>query len=187
MKITKTRLKGVLILEPRRFEDERGFFSETYNQVSWAQLGIETNWVQDNHSKSSKAGVIRGLHWQHPPFAQAKLVRVTRGAIYDVAVDLRQGSPTYGDHVGVELSEQNWLQLLVPIGFAHGFCTLSDDCEVLYKTSAPYNSKAESGLSWCDTKLAINWPLAGSAPTLSDRDMQWGALETLDSPFEFDC
>jgi dTDP-4-dehydrorhamnose 3,5-epimerase len=183
MKITQTALEGVLIIEPRRFDDGRGFFSETYSQSKWAEHGLAFDWVQDNHSRSISAGVIRGLHWQNPPYAQVKLVRVTRGRILDVVVDIRTSSPTYGQHVGVELSEDNWCQLLVPAGFAHGFCTLTEVCEVQYKVTAPYMPACEDGLNWSDPSLGINWPLGDNKPMVSDRDQNWPSFENLKSQF----
>lgn len=183
MKITQTALSGVLIIEPRRFDDGRGFFSEIYSQTKWAEHGLSDVWVQDNHSRSTAAGVIRGLHWQNPPFAQAKLVRVTRGKMLDVVVDIRVGSPTFGQHIGIGLSEDNWRQLLVPVGFAHGFCTLTDICEVQYKVTAPYNPACEDGLNWSDTALGIEWPLGDRPPIVSERDLKWPNFQDLNSPF----
>ena len=135
IELEPTALDGVLILKPKRFGDARGFFSEVYNRRAFAQAGVELDFVQDNHSLSGKAGTVRGLHFQSAPFAQDKLVRVTRGRILDVALDIRRSSPTFGRHIAVELSAENWVQLLVPIGFAHGYCTLQDDTEVLYKVT----------------------------------------------------
>lgn len=185
MKIIETTLKGPLLVEPRRFEDERGFFSETFNQAAWSALGVDLVWVQDNHSRSFNVGVVRGLHWQNPPLAQTKLVRVTRGCILDVVVDIRVGSPTYGQHECFELSADNWHQLLVPVGFAHGFCTLTDDTEVLYKVSAPYTAEAEAGLGWCDAGLGIEWPVSEDKAVLSPRDKSWPHFSALQSPFRF--
>lgn len=167
MQIDTTDLPGVLIVTPRVFKDARGFFFESYNQETWRAHGISTVFVQDNHSRSTR-GTLRGLHFQLPPLAQAKLVRCVRGAIWDVAVDIRVGSPTFGRWAGTELTADNFRQLYVPLGFAHGFCVLSDEAEVLYKTSAVYSKAHERGIAWDDPQLAIDWPI--TAPLLSDRD-----------------
>lgn len=167
MNIEPTVLAEVLIITPRVFPDPRGFFFESYNQETWRANGIDTVFVQDNHSKSGR-GALRGLHFQLPPMAQVKLVRCVRGAIWDVAVDIRAGSPTFGRWAGVELSADNFRQLYVPAGFAHGFCVLSDEAEVLYKTSAVYSRAHERGIAWDDPQLAVAWPVA--EPLLSDRD-----------------
>ncbi|MGQ9489149.1 MAG: dTDP-4-dehydrorhamnose 3,5-epimerase [Anaerolineae bacterium] len=167
MQIESTALPGVLVIIPTVYHDARGFFFESYNQEVWRAHGIDTIFVQDNHSKSVK-GTLRGLHFQLPPAAQVKLVRVVRGAIWDVAVDIRVGSPTFGRWVGVELSADNFRQLYIPIGFAHGFCVLSDEAEVLYKTSAVYSRQHERGIAWDDPQLNIAWPVTG--PMLSERD-----------------
>ncbi len=168
MRRRETPLPGVVLLEPRVFEDERGFFYESYNERTFARLGIRHRFVQDNHSRSRR-GVVRGLHYQLP-HAQAKLVRVTRGAVWDVAVDIRRGSPTFGRWWGVELSEENRLQLLIPEGFAHGFVALTDGAEVQYKVSAPYDPEGDRGIRWDDPDLAIAWPLDGIEPLLSPKD-----------------
>ena len=170
MQIDPTALPDVLILTPRRFGDARGWFMETWNASRLAEMGLDLPWVQDNHSLSAAKGTLRGLHFQTPPFAQDKLVRVTRGAILDVAVDLRAGSPTYGDYAAVELSAENWRQLLVPVGFAHGFVTLEPDTEVLYKVTAPYAPENDHGLAFDDPALGIDWRLPLSGLTLSDKD-----------------
>lgn len=167
MNIEPTPLAEVLVVTPRVFPDARGFFLESYNRETWEAHGIDTVFVQDNHSKSAR-DTLRGLHFQLPPMAQVKLVRCVRGAIWDVAVDIRVGSPTFGRWFGVELSAANFRQLLVPVGFAHGFCVLSDEAEVLYKTSAVYSRAHEQGIAWDDPDLAISWPVA--EPLLSDRD-----------------
>jgi dTDP-4-dehydrorhamnose 3,5-epimerase len=176
-------IAAVKIITPRKFGDQRGFFSETYNQQAFSDVGLELAFVQDNHSLSAAAGVVRGLHFQSPPFAQDKLVRVTRGAILDVAVDIRRGSPTYGQHVAVTLSAENWRQLLVPIGFAHGFVTLEENTEVQYKVTAPYAPDHDHGILWNDPALAIAWPFAADAVMLSDRDRLHPVLAALESPF----
>ena len=163
-------LDGLLELRPRRFGDDRGFFSETWNQARFAEAGITTDFVQDNHSLSVEAGTLRGLHFQAPPSAQAKLVRVTRGSAFDVAVDLRPSSPTYRQWAGVTLSAAEWNQLFIPVGFAHGFLTLEPDTEVQYKASAPYDPAADRAIRFDDSALAIDWPIAADQLILSDRD-----------------
>ncbi len=167
MNVELTDLPGILLITPRVFKDARGFFFESYNFDQFRAHGIDTVFVQDNHSCSIR-DTLRGLHFQLPPMAQNKLVRCVRGAIWDVAVDIRAGSPTFGRWVGVELSAENFRQLYVPIGFAHGFCVLSAEAEVLYKTSAVYSRACEQGIAWDDPQLAIPWPV--TEPLLSDRD-----------------
>jgi len=168
--IRRLAIPDLIEIVPARHGDHRGFFSEVWNGPALAAHGIETRFVQDNHSFSVEAGVLRGLHYQEPPAAQAKLVRVTRGAIYDVCVDIRHGSPTFGRWVGLKLSAEAWNQLLVPEGFAHGFLTLEPNCEVLYKVSAPYSREHDRGIRWDDPALAIDWPLEGRTPILSGKD-----------------
>ncbi|CAN7617004.1 dTDP-4-dehydrorhamnose 3,5-epimerase [Pararhizobium sp. LjRoot238] len=150
-------LDGVLELTPRRYEDERGFFTETYNAACFAAKGIDTTFVQDNHSYSAKAGTLRGLHYQLPPRAQAKLVRVVRGGVFDVVIDLRRGSPTFAKWVGIELSAEKGNQILVPVGFAHGFVTLEPDTEVLYKVSDFYSPDHDRAVRFDDPEIAIDW------------------------------
>lgn len=170
MKVVETAIEGVLILEPKVFGDDRGFFMESYNaQRFFAAVGREVQFVQDNHSRSAK-GVLRGLHFQRAPHAQGKLVRVTQGSVFDVAVDIRPGSATYGRWVGVELTGSNHRQLWIPEGLAHGFLVTSDSADFLYKTTDYYAPEAEGSLRWDDPTLAIDWPLAGSTPTLSAKD-----------------
>ncbi len=169
MQIEDTALPGVKLITPKRFADHRGFFSETFSAHAFAQAGIETVFVQDNHSLSREKGTVRGLHFQTAPFAQDKLIRVTKGAIFDVAVDIRRNSPTYGRHVATILSEENWTQLLIPVGFAHGFCTLAPDTEVIYKVSNFYAAAHDKGLRWNDPALGIEWPEFAGA-ILSDKD-----------------
>lgn len=181
----KTDLDGVVILEPRIFGDERGFFFESYNRAVLETLGIDHPVVQENHSASRAAGTVRGLHFQRPPSAQAKLVRVTAGSVFDVAVDIRKGSPGFGRWVGVELSAANRRQLFIPKGFAHGYMTLSENAEVLYLVNAGYDKAAEGGLRWDDPAIGIVWPDAGSGATVNERDAGWPSLGTLDSPFAF--
>lgn len=168
--IVSLAIPEVRLLVPDRFADERGFFSETYSRRGLAEAGIEDEFVQDNHSLSAPVGTVRGLHYQLPPFAQAKLVRVTRGAVLDVAVDLRHGSPTFGRHVAATLSAANWSQLFVPVGFAHGFCTLEPDTELVYKVTAHYSREHDRGIRWDDPDLAIDWPVEPAVVVLSDKD-----------------
>jgi dTDP-4-dehydrorhamnose 3,5-epimerase len=176
VEVVATSIEGVRVIVPARFEDGRGFFSEVYNQARFAELGLPTEWVQDNHALSRERGTVRGLHYQLPPAAQAKLIRVARGAIHDVVVDIRRGSPTFGRHVATELSAAAWNQLLVPAGFAHGYCTLEPDTEVLYKVSAPYAPEHERGIRWDDPALGIHWPVATGAAVVSERDAALPAL-----------
>jgi dTDP-4-dehydrorhamnose 3,5-epimerase len=170
MLIQKTELDGVLEIIPQRFGDERGFFSETYSRKDFAAAGIEIDWVQDNHSLSAESGVLRGLHCQLAPFAQDKLIRVLRGSIYDVAVDLRGGSPTFGKWTSIILSADSWNQLLIPRGFAHGFLTLEPGVEVAYKASSPYSPAHERSIRWNDPTIGVTWPLHGREPVLSGKD-----------------
>ncbi|SCY90940.1 dTDP-4-dehydrorhamnose 3,5-epimerase [Microvirga guangxiensis] len=182
--IEPTAIPDVKILTPSRFEDGRGFFSEVYNRKRYEEAGVTLDFVQDNHSLSEKAGTIRGLHFQTAPFAQDKLVRVVRGRILDVAVDLRRSSPTFGQHVAVELSAQNWRQLLVPIGFAHGFCTLEPDTEVLYKVTNYYSAAHDRGLAFDDPALGIEWPVDVSQAVLSEKDRKHPRLADLPACFD---
>ena len=169
MNVTGFDIPGPLLIEPRRHEDARGFFSEVWKEEWLAEMGLATRFVQDNHSLSRAAGTVRGLHFQRPPSAQGKLVRCVRGAIFDVAVDIRRGSATFGRFITAELSDQNWHQLWIPPGFAHGLCTLTDDAEVLYKVDAPYDAAADCAVRWDDPAIGIDWPCAGPA-LLSDKD-----------------
>ncbi len=171
MKIEASVLADVLMITPKRFGDARGFFSETYSKPAFAAAGLRIEFVQDNHSYSAAPGVVRGLHYQLPPAAQDKLVRVVRGAILDVAVDIRRHSPTFGRHVALRLSADAGNQALVPAGFAHGFCTLEPDTEVLYKVSVPYAPDLERGILWNDPNLGIDWPVDATAAVVSDRDL----------------
>lgn len=172
LKVTSTAIPGVLILEPRVFGDERGFFLESFNQKSFNDAtGLDVQFVQDNHSRSAK-GVLRGLHYQLPPHAQGKLVRVVRGSVYDVAVDIRRDSPTFGKWVGVELSEENHRQLWIPAGLAHGFLVTSESADFLYKATDYYAPAAEQCVRWDDPTLQIEWPLGqGLTPIVSAKDL----------------
>lgn len=176
----------VRLIKPRRFGDERGWFTETYNERAFAKLGIAVPFVQDNHSLSRPAGTVRGLHFQAPPHAQAKLVRCVRGRIFDVAVDVRRGSPTFGRSAAVELSADNGDQLFVPVGFAHGFMTLEPDTEVVYKVSDFYDAGSEGGVLWDDPDLGIAWPLPPDRALLSPKDRELPPLRALASPFGYD-
>ena len=183
MQIEKTALEGVLILTPRRHGDHRGFFAETWNAATLAGHGITRDFVQDNHSFSAQAGTVRGLHFQGPPHAQAKLVRCGRGALFDVAVDIRKGSPSYGRWVGVELSFDNGRQLLIPAGFAHGFVTRQPETEIVYKCSDIYAPQTEGAVRWNDPAIGIDWAMGDTAPILSDKDADAPLLADLVSPF----
>jgi len=172
MQVSRLVIPDVMLVSPRRLEDKRGFFSEIYNREALRQYGIAAEFIQDNSSLSSRTGTIRGLHFQLAPQAQAKLIMVPRGRIFDVAVDCRKESRTYGQHVSVELSADAWNQLFIPHGFAHGFCTLEPDTTVLYKVDAPYAPDLEGGILWNDPDLNIQWPLAEDQAIVSDKDLQ---------------
>lgn len=185
MLIERTALTGVYLLTPHRFGDHRGFFCETYNRQVYASKGIDCEFVQDNHSLSTQAGTVRGLHFQGPPHAQAKLVRCGRGAIFDVVVDIRRGSPTYGKWIGYELSADNGQLLFVPAGFAHGFMALQRDSEIVYKCSEFYAPETEGALLWNDPALAIDWPVFGEI-VVSGKDAKAPLFADLDSPFTWE-
>ena len=183
MQVIKTALEGVLIIEPRIFKDARGYFFESYNKKAFDEaIGHKVDFVQDNESMSTH-GVMRGLHFQRPPYTQAKLVRCVRGRVLDVAVDIRKGSPTYGQHVAVELSEDNHRQFFVPRGFAHGFAVLSDVAVFQYKCDNYYAPEADGGISIADESLGIDWQLDPSEVLLSAKDMKHPLLKDFDSPF----
>jgi|SRR5580698_7625120 dTDP-4-dehydrorhamnose 3,5-epimerase len=184
MKLVATHFGAVKVLLAERHGDARGFFAETYNARDFAALGIACDFVQDNHSLSRKAHVVRGLHFQIPPFAQAKLVRVVRGSALDAVVDIRRGSPSFGRHATAVLSAGNGHQLFVPHGFAHGFCTLEPDTEVLYKVDAYYAPDHERGVRWNDPALAIPWPVGEDAAEVSAKDRAWPVLSALADMFE---
>jgi dTDP-4-dehydrorhamnose 3,5-epimerase len=185
LEVRPLALDGVIEIRPRQFADERGFFSETWSRAGWREAGIDVDFVQDNHSLSRQRGVLRGLHFQAPPMAQAKLVRVTRGSVFDVAVDIRVGSPSYGRWVSTILSAERWNQLFVPAGFAHGFVTLETDCEVVYKVSAPYSAEHDRAIRFDDPDIAIEWPLQPEELILSDKDRDAPRLADIESGFDF--
>lgn len=182
MNIIPTKLEGVKIIEPKIFGDNRGFFLESYNSRKFMEHGIDHVFIQDNHSLSVEAGVLRGLHYQLNPMAQTKLVRVIVGAIYDVVVDIRKNSPTFGQWIGVIISSENKRQLLVPKGFAHGFCTLVSNTEVNYKVDAIYSQEQDRGIAWDDPVLGIDWPT--TTPILSDKDKKHPLLKDAEINFE---
>lgn len=186
MKIRTLNIEGPLLIEPRRFHDLRGFFSETFNAAELAKHGVDCCFTQDNVSLSTASGTVRGLHFQRPPYAQAKLIRVIRGAIFVVAVDVRVGSPTYGKHVGIELTAENGLQLYVPSGFAHGSATLRPLTEISYKVSAPYAPDHELGIFWDDPALRIRWPVSPEDAVLSPKDRSLPVLKEIESPFDYE-
>ena len=179
-------LDGVLEIRPKRHGDDRGFFSETWNRQSMAEIGIDLDFVQDNHSFSAAKGVLRGLHFQIPPAAQDKLVRVSRGSVYDVAVDIRRGSPTFGRWVGLVLSAELWNQIWVPKGFAHGFVTLEPNTEVQYKVTAPYDPACDRGISYDDPAIGVEWPIDPAAVQLSGKDKILPLLADTDTGFTYE-
>ncbi|HKL69070.1 dTDP-4-dehydrorhamnose 3,5-epimerase [Salibaculum sp.] len=185
MQVLKTGLPGIVIIEPARFGDDRGFFSESWNRRRMAEAGLDIDFVQDNHSLSRQAGTLRGLHFQSPPHAQAKLVRCGRGALFDVAVDIRHGSPTYGQWTGVELSFENGRQLFVPEGFLHGFVTRQPETEVIYKCSDYYAPDCDGAVRFDDPELGIDWGLDGD-PVLSDKDAAAPRLRDLPAYFTWE-
>ena len=178
-------ISDVKVITPSIFRDERGFLSETYSRRAMAEAGIDADFVQDNHSLSRTRGVLRGLHFQTEPFAQGKLVRVLRGAIFDVAVDIRRGSATFGQHVSCVLSGENWSQMWVPAGFAHGFCTLQPDTEVLYKVTAVYAPQCDKGIAFDDPDIGIAWPIPLRKVVLSDKDRRHPRLRDLPAEFTY--
>lgn len=184
MEVIQTNIKGVVIIEPRLFKDDRGYFFESYSERDFNKQVSEVHFVQDNESKSSY-GVMRGLHFQRPPFTQSKLVRCVKGAVLDVAVDIRKGSPTYGQHVAVELTEDNHRQFFIPRGFAHGFAVLSPGAIFQYKCDNFYHPEADGGISILDTSLGIDWRIPTEHAILSEKDTKHPLLKDFDSPFEF--
>lgn len=183
MKVHRLEIDGVLLIEPKRHHDLRGYFCETYNAAELARHGVEASFIQDNLSLSTACGTVRGLHFQMPPFEQAKLVRAVRGAIFDVAVDVRAGSPSFGKHVSVELSAENGLQLYIPPGFAHGFATLRPLTEIAYKVSAPYSADHDGGIFWNDPALRIRWPVQSDEAVVSPKDEALPLLGRIEPPF----
>ncbi|MEM8693499.1 MAG: dTDP-4-dehydrorhamnose 3,5-epimerase [Pseudomonadota bacterium] len=186
MQVQQTALQGVLILTPARFGDERGFFSESWNKERMKAAGIDLDFVQDNHSLSEKVGTVRGLHFQSPPHAQDKLVRCGRGALFDVAVDIRKGSPSYGQWVGEELTFENGKQLLVPAGFLHGFVTRAPGTEIIYKCSDYYAPECDGAVRFDDPEIGIDWGFETSAATLSVKDEAAPLLADFESPFVYE-
>lgn len=185
MEVIETTIPEVKLIRPRRHGDERGYFSEVYSRRAWSQLGLELEFIQDNQSLSRQPGVVRGLHFQVPPFAQTKLMRVVRGKILDVAVDIRHGSPTFGRFAAAVLSADQWNQMLIPKGFAHGFCTLEPDTEVLYKVDTFYEPSHDRGLLWNDPEVGIEWPVEGASAILSERDQRHPRLNEMPSYFHY--
>ena len=183
MEVIKTGIEGVVIVEPRIFKDERGYFYESFSQREFEEKVCRTTFVQDNQSKSSY-GVVRGLHFQKPPYSQSKLVRCIKGAVLDVAVDIRKGSPTFGKHVAVELSEENHRQLFIPRGFAHGFAVLTDEAVFQYKCDNYYNKESEGAVAWNDPQLAIDWRVPADKVVLSEKDKL--SKNIADADFLFD-
>ena len=184
MEVIKTEIEGVVIIEPRIFKDERGYFYESFSQREFEEKVCKTVFVQDNQSKSSY-GVLRGLHFQKPPYCQSKLVRCIKGAVLDVAVDIRKGSPTFGKYVAVELTEDNHRQFFVPRGFAHGFAVLSDEAVFQYKCDNFYNKESEGSVAWNDESLAIDWKIDMNKVILSEKDKQSKPLATADYLFDY--
>lgn len=176
----------VIAFTPPKFGDQRGWFSETYNKKREAEIGITADFIQDNQSMSAGVGTIRGIHFQSPPHTQAKLVRCTRGRLLDVVVDLRRGSPTYGDHVAVELSSENGRQIFLPAGFGHGFVTLEANTEIAYKVDDYYSASSDRGVRWDCPLLAIDWGLTERRPIVSPKDAALPCLDELDSPFDYE-
>ena len=185
MKAIETKIPGVLIIETDVFGDHRGYFTETYNKPKYVALGVKAEFVQDNMSFSAQKGTLRGLHWQNPPYAQAKLVSVSKGTVIDVAVDIRKGSPTFGQWVSVELSAENHRQFFIPRGFAHGFLTLTDDVEFRYKCDNVYNKSAEGGMRYDAPEVDVDWGalLNGIEPVLSEKDKIGPVLDASDNQF----
>ncbi len=185
MKVHSFDIVGVLLIEPERYRDARGFFCETYNAPEMARHGIDASFVQDNQSLSTACGTVCGLHFQSPPYAQAKLIRVVRGAIQAVAVDIRSGSPTYGRHVNAELSAENALQLFIPPGFANGFATLRPLTEIACRVSAPHSPSHDHGILWSDPALRIRWPVSPAEAVLSPKDAVFPSIRDIVSPFSY--
>ena len=185
MQVKALEIPDVKLIVPGRNSDSRGFFSETYNKIALAEHGIALEFVQDNHAFSVDQWTVRGLHCQTPPFEQNKLLRCTHGSIFDVGVDARRGSPTYGQHVSAIVSAREWNQILIPIGFVHGYCTLEPCTEVIYKVDNYYSAAHEVGVLWNDPELAIDWPVAKNTVAVSERDRQWPKLDDFPNPFRY--
>lgn len=185
MIVEATRFPGVVLIEPERHHDERGWLSEVWNPIAFSDIGITATFVQDNFSLSRAPGVVRALHFQLPPYQQGKLIACLTGAIFDVALDLRMGSPTYGDHVSAELSEETGRLMWIPPGFAHGYCSLEPDTRVLYKLTAPYRDEAARGVLWDDPELGIEWPALSTPMIVNERDRNWPKLSEFNSPFRW--
>jgi dTDP-4-dehydrorhamnose 3,5-epimerase len=183
VEVSQTGIPGLVVIRPRVFGDNRGFFLETHSRRAYAEAGLDYDFVQDNHARSGPKGVLRGLHFQRPPATQAKLVWVVRGAVFDVVVDLRVGSPTYGKWYGIELTEENFLRLMVPRGFAHGYVTLTENAEFMYKVDAPYAPDEDAGIAWNDPDIGVRWPIAD--PVLSAKDAVQPTLAAIGSPFVY--
>ena len=188
MKVIETKIPGVLIVETDVFGDHRGYFTETYSKPKYEKLGITVDFVQDHMSFSAQKGTLRGLHWQNPPYAQSKLVSCTKGKVIDVAVDIRKGSPTFGEWVSVELSAENHRQFFIPQGFAHGFLTLTDDVEFRYKVDNVYNKESEGGMRYDDPTANVDWGslLNGIEPVLSEKDQIGPTLENSNNQFVYE-
>ena len=184
--VENLNIADVKLISPKKFGDQRGFFSEVYNRRNLLEAGIDLEFVQDNHSLSADRGTVRGLHFQSPPNAIDKLIRVTRGSVFDVAVDIRHGSPTYGEHVSIVLSADNWAQILVPKGFAHAFCTLEPDTEVVYKVTGYWAADWDFGLRWNDPSLGIDWPVSEGSAVLSEKDLAQPLLADLPEFFTYE-
>ncbi len=183
MQFTQTKLKDVWLIQPQVYNDKRGFFMESYSKKDFTEHGINTEFIQDNHSKSTEKYTLRGLHFQRPPYAQTKLTRVIRGAVIDVVVDIRKGSPSYGQWQSFELSEKNQLLLYIPRGFAHGFCTIKENTEFIYKVDNYYAPEYDSGIIWNDSDLNIDWPT--NNPLLSEKDRMLPSYKSINSPFNY--
>jgi dTDP-4-dehydrorhamnose 3,5-epimerase len=186
MQVISSHLLDVKLLRPVRHIDNRGFFSEAYSKRAYAEIGILNDFVQDNHSLSRHKGVVRGLHFQIPPFAQAKLLRVLRGSIFDVVVDIRRRSPTYGRHIATVLSAEDWNQIFIPAGFAHGFCTLTADTEILYKVDNYYSAAHDRGIRWNDPALDIAWPVTELEAEMSEKDRKQPFLSDVEESFTYE-
>lgn len=185
MNIKSTKIAGVSIIEPARHSDKRGWVSELWNSVALQEVGLAASFVQDNLSLSHAEGVVRALHFQTPPYQQGKLIACLTGSIFDVALDLRKGSPTYGEHVAAEISSDDGNLIWIPPGFAHGYCSLAPDTRVLYKLTAPYQQGATGGVRWDDPDLGIDWPVSEESAIVIDRDRVWPKLSEFHSPFEW--